>query len=383
MGIRAKTAFSLTATDIRLEDSLLYANLPVPGATETRTSVLDLDAYVGNDDGHFDLMGHSFFESCIEIALKGAVLSAKLRDRGGNYHDAVLNLDFVIINDGGRLRFRRPSRCLELSCCCFSLNGSILEALCLGRDGRLHHSAIDLNKHLANHDGRFSHVREDGNFSGSGNNFSIDFERGFKLEGYLEGCNKSVKAASFDLARIIGNVDGSLVYHCHDGGSFDFEADYAGFYSALPLMGLNAVGIHLTAEDKLEKAAAANNYATIVFGASLVGALMGPGPLGPATGAALATQTAMGAFRNAVASNATQSFVSNTLPGFLASSDAQRYLSNYVCDCLNVRAVLPEKLGKGGRAAAAIANEDIEVAVNRCYAEAMAGFHQMEHQAHW
>jgi hypothetical protein len=68
-----------------------------------------LDAYLGNKNGSFDVMGgHSFSHSATDISLHGAVLHAKLRDQDGNTRDAVLNLDFVVFNEGGHLRFRRP-----------------------------------------------------------------------------------------------------------------------------------------------------------------------------------------------------------------------------------------------------------------------------------
>jgi hypothetical protein len=90
------------------------------------------------------------------------------------------------------------------------LTGSVLEALCLGYDGRLHHSSIDLDQHLANHDGQLVTGTDTRHFSQSGDNFRLNED--LQLVGILENCEKQHVQACFDLTTIIGNRDGVLVY---------------------------------------------------------------------------------------------------------------------------------------------------------------------------
>ncbi|PLN78752.1 Cyanovirin-N [Aspergillus taichungensis] len=104
-------AFHLTATDIRVEDGhLLVASLQY-GDDEWQESTIDLDQYIGNDEGRFVWDGENFSDSAenVHFAIEGGadvpVLRAQLPTSDGQLVDADLNLGERIDNRDGEFVF--------------------------------------------------------------------------------------------------------------------------------------------------------------------------------------------------------------------------------------------------------------------------------------
>jgi hypothetical protein len=101
-------AFSQSAQDFRLEGSLLIANI-FDDDGNIFESVLDINEFVGNNDGYFDLNGSGFFDSVYEESsrLDGTTLITVLyREDGSVAEEQFLNLDDYIANENGSLVFR-------------------------------------------------------------------------------------------------------------------------------------------------------------------------------------------------------------------------------------------------------------------------------------
>lgn len=101
---------------MKLSESTRLVHLDVPAILRAKCknnsgdeidSSLDLNACIGNHDGHFDAPGERFAESATDINLKDLVLHANLKRRvsGKPHHDEV-NLDKCVLNDNGHLKFR-------------------------------------------------------------------------------------------------------------------------------------------------------------------------------------------------------------------------------------------------------------------------------------
>lgn len=96
-------AFSQIAQDFRLDGSLLIATVATD-AGEWVESVLDINEYVGNNDGFFEFGGSGIFDT-IDIdswRLEGPLLiTAMYRLDGSLAEEQVINLDdYLGIEDG-------------------------------------------------------------------------------------------------------------------------------------------------------------------------------------------------------------------------------------------------------------------------------------------
>ncbi|KAF4962173.1 hypothetical protein FSARC_9747 [Fusarium sarcochroum] len=103
--------FHESSEDIRLEDGhILIANCG-NGEGDYVESTLDLDYYIGNDDGSFQWGGEGFSGSASDITLSiegddnVPILRAWLNPMDGDAVEANLNLAEAIGNDSGTLVF--------------------------------------------------------------------------------------------------------------------------------------------------------------------------------------------------------------------------------------------------------------------------------------
>lgn len=83
--------------------------LPSSGDGEAKQSSLDLDNYLGNDEGKFQVGGTDFSRSANDIRLNGSVLNACLATSSGEWCDASLDLDDWLGNNDGRLHWKEES----------------------------------------------------------------------------------------------------------------------------------------------------------------------------------------------------------------------------------------------------------------------------------
>jgi hypothetical protein len=95
--------FSRSSSQILLRDNhILVAKCRLPTGVSV-DSLLDLDHYLGNQDGRFIVGAHKFSLGARNTRLDGNDLNAMLKRIDGSYvHDAI-NLDAFIGNDCGVL----------------------------------------------------------------------------------------------------------------------------------------------------------------------------------------------------------------------------------------------------------------------------------------
>ncbi|KAF7172648.1 hypothetical protein CNMCM5623_004798 [Aspergillus felis] len=105
-------SFHLSAEDIRIENgNLLVARLRRDDG-ELQDAVINLDEFLGNENGHFQWDGVNFSQSAenVHFAIEGGgsvpVLRARLADVDGEYRDADVNLSERIENIDGRFVFQ-------------------------------------------------------------------------------------------------------------------------------------------------------------------------------------------------------------------------------------------------------------------------------------
>lgn len=95
-------AFAESSSNIELRGAVLHADC-LDQYGRVWHSTLNLDSFIGNDNGHFSLGWSNFSRSACDIELTGTFLEAKLLDGNGVYHDAAINLNKCIYNNNGRL----------------------------------------------------------------------------------------------------------------------------------------------------------------------------------------------------------------------------------------------------------------------------------------
>ncbi len=98
-------AFTLSSTKLSLDGAILTANCRASSGTWS-TSSLDLNGYLGNLNGAFNMDRRDFTKSAYDIQLHGNLLRARLKDYSGAWVDAIFNLDLCVANHDGSLRFR-------------------------------------------------------------------------------------------------------------------------------------------------------------------------------------------------------------------------------------------------------------------------------------
>lgn len=94
--------------ELRLVSSvfLCYSTL---AKDQLRTSFVDLDKYLGNDDGRFDIHGKDYVLSAIDMRLVGLCLHAQLKATDGKWRESVVDLDRIVhIVDGTLMPIRDP-----------------------------------------------------------------------------------------------------------------------------------------------------------------------------------------------------------------------------------------------------------------------------------
>ncbi|KAK6510242.1 hypothetical protein TWF481_004958 [Arthrobotrys musiformis] len=166
-------AFALTTSDFALQEDTLLVAWVRKGEDLWVQSRIDLNKHIGSYDGEFDIASSGWFgwSRPGTSHLQGTVLFAQLMRPDGSWGPmASIDLNLFIRNDNGTLRFQKPDDSITISAACLDLNGSILQGLCFGYDGRLHYSDINLDEHYGNIEGRIkpgsSHLFKTGDIDG-------------------------------------------------------------------------------------------------------------------------------------------------------------------------------------------------------------------------
>ncbi|KAE8324366.1 Cyanovirin-N [Aspergillus sergii] len=114
--------FYASAQEVRLDGSVLVARLRNDNG-DWENAQIDLNDHIGNDGGRFVWRGKNWFATAedVEFGFKGAdnvpVLSALLRNRGGQLVLADINLGERLINVDGHFEFQFVS-CTNLDISC-------------------------------------------------------------------------------------------------------------------------------------------------------------------------------------------------------------------------------------------------------------------------
>ncbi|KAL7908236.1 Cyanovirin-N [Trichoderma velutinum] len=99
-------SFSASANNIWLEDGHILVATVADEAGNWIDSRIDLNDFIGNEDGWFMWDGVNFAESANGIRLEGTLLTAELPKRDGGYRERQgIQLDDRIANINGRLEF--------------------------------------------------------------------------------------------------------------------------------------------------------------------------------------------------------------------------------------------------------------------------------------
>ncbi|KAJ5478767.1 hypothetical protein N7530_004276 [Penicillium desertorum] len=100
-------SFAATCTDIFLKDGHILACYAVDQYGSSVYATLDLNGFIGNDDGYFTWKGVNFASSAREIRLEGTLLTAELLKKSGSYRERQnIDLNDRIANENGDLVFR-------------------------------------------------------------------------------------------------------------------------------------------------------------------------------------------------------------------------------------------------------------------------------------
>ena len=101
-------AFTLSSNNVALSGSTLSARCG-KGDGQWVTSTIDLNNYLGNQNGTFDMQSVNWFASAIheKTSLEGSLLCTVLYDSTGNKNETCLNLNLCVANIFGTLTFRK------------------------------------------------------------------------------------------------------------------------------------------------------------------------------------------------------------------------------------------------------------------------------------
>ncbi|KAK1143416.1 hypothetical protein N8T08_006744 [Aspergillus melleus] len=105
-------SFHHSAEDIEIEDNHVLVAKLADGEGELQDASIDLNNYIGNNNGSFEWEGQNFSETAedVEFHIEGdgdvPVLRAKLNNEEGEQVDADINLGERIVNDNGAFVFQ-------------------------------------------------------------------------------------------------------------------------------------------------------------------------------------------------------------------------------------------------------------------------------------
>lgn len=95
-------SFSKSSNNISMKGSTLRAYCKGISGGYTNSSI-NLDNYVGNNNGNLEWGGKNFSHSSDNISVSGSTLYAKCRRIDGTYNQSSLNLDKYVGNSNGKL----------------------------------------------------------------------------------------------------------------------------------------------------------------------------------------------------------------------------------------------------------------------------------------
>lgn len=102
-------SFKSSSKDFSLDGSVLKAKCS-NSQNEYVDASLDLNSYIGNNDGDFTTENSGFYSVALNVSLDptNVVLSASLKTKDNLYIDRTFELDLYVGNDHGTLKFNVP-----------------------------------------------------------------------------------------------------------------------------------------------------------------------------------------------------------------------------------------------------------------------------------
>jgi hypothetical protein len=104
-------SFHLSAENVRIEENHILVALLCNADGELKDASIDLDQFIGNNEGSFQWGGENFSISAedVQFTIEGdgevPVLRARLPNSAGELFDADINLSERIVNDNGSFTF--------------------------------------------------------------------------------------------------------------------------------------------------------------------------------------------------------------------------------------------------------------------------------------
>lgn len=96
-------AFSRTSYNIRLSANGILSADCMTRYGSLRPSRINLNDFIGNRDGSFDIGGFGFASTTRDMSISRSLLSTDLQTNNGNWIKSTTNLDRLVSNINGHL----------------------------------------------------------------------------------------------------------------------------------------------------------------------------------------------------------------------------------------------------------------------------------------
>jgi hypothetical protein len=144
-----------TIRDARLQGTVLIANCQT-STGDWQQSRLDLDHYLGNEDGVFDWQGEKFSSTAKDLRLEDTTLCARLQTRQITWLEASMDLNYYLVNEDGLLMITEVLHSgFAETCRDAVMDGGVLHAKCFTLTSEVRKSSLNLDERLGNSDGEF------------------------------------------------------------------------------------------------------------------------------------------------------------------------------------------------------------------------------------
>jgi hypothetical protein len=199
--------------NVRLEGTVLIAECQT-STGDWQQSLLNLDHYLGNQDGFFDWQGKNFSWTAKDLQLKDTMLSACLKTMQATWLEASVDLNYRLTNKDGHLMIAEVHQSrFDDTYRNAVINGGVLHAECFTLIGEVRKSSINLDQCIGNHNGNFHWGGC--NFSATAQNVRLE---GSHLHARLATLTGEWHDACTDLQAHIKNIEGNLQW---DGLQFE------------------------------------------------------------------------------------------------------------------------------------------------------------------
>ncbi|KAK3897219.1 hypothetical protein C8A05DRAFT_39233 [Staphylotrichum tortipilum] len=238
----------------------------------------------GRNNG-FNLLDENHVDRCNASLFGGSILTVPVKGHSGDWVNVRMCLDFFLTNEMGLVMCSEPSENLCESVAMLRVDQpysssshppTYLSGLCVGYDGMLHASQIDLNLHYGNHNGNFI-KKKNGYFGDTARDFYFDTYGHFRcsLQDWYKNYGSPI---DYDLWKDVKNVDGVLTIQ-DPVGDWDARGAFMRIMEDIPFLGYGVALADLARgdTDEARRAAAECSLSTIAAVTTFFAtALLGP-----------------------------------------------------------------------------------------------------------